>query len=264
MKRITLAVTAVCALALFVAASAGAAGWSTSLSVTNQVASSPVRGAGYPDVNGVPVPGNCGPGMMNSNRSESWIAVKPGTEDLVGASKFFFDKWSTFYNFSLGSYTIPAGKPSGNVQIPGYDCVTTGTQDMPPSWTNNTDPNVDFDTQGRAYQTTLPFNAYWTNLHPNGAIGAVYSDNLGKSWTVANGGKYLEYLNNQSSFAVGGYQDKQWVAVNHVATSPYRDHVYAMWSVFDGNSVKIHESISRDRGQTFTAPTQISVRSQTG
>ncbi|MDX6512626.1 MAG: repeat-like domain, partial [Gaiellaceae bacterium] len=42
------------------------------------------------------------------------------------------------------------------------------------------------------------------------------------------------------------------------------DHVYAMWSVFDGNSVKIHESISRDRGQTFTAPTQISVRSQTG
>ena len=36
---------------------------------------------------------------------------------------------------------------------------------MPPSWTNNTDPNVDFDTKGRAYQVTLPFNAFWANLH---------------------------------------------------------------------------------------------------
>jgi hypothetical protein len=44
---------------------------------------------------------------------------------------------------------------------------------MPPSWTPNTDPNADFDTQGRAYQATLPFNAYWTKLHPNGGVGVV-------------------------------------------------------------------------------------------
>ena len=51
-----------------------------------------------------------------------------------------------------------------------------GTQAMPPSWTNNTDPNVDFDTQGRVYQTTLPFNAYWAGgMHPNGAIDVSYS-----------------------------------------------------------------------------------------
>ena len=112
--------------------------------------------------------GNCGPGPYNSNRSESWIAVTPGTEDLVGASKFFFDRFSTFYNFHLGSYTISNGQPVGNNQVQGYDCTTVGTQDMPPSWTNNTDPNVAFDTKGRAYQVTLPFNAYWTNLHPNG------------------------------------------------------------------------------------------------
>ena len=37
---------------------------------------------------------------------------------------------------------------------------------------NNTDPNVDFDTKGRAYQLTLPFNPWWTNhLHPDAAIG---------------------------------------------------------------------------------------------
>ena len=32
---------------------------------------------------------------------------------------------------------------------------------MPPSWTDVTDPNVAFDTKGRVYQTTLPFNAFW-------------------------------------------------------------------------------------------------------
>ena len=47
---------------------------------------------------------------------------------------------------------------------------------MPPSWTHNTDPNVAFDTQGRAYQVTLPFNAFWQNLHPNAAIMLSYSD----------------------------------------------------------------------------------------
>src|SRR4051794_32501247 len=264
MKR-TLALTLVVLSATSVStAAAGAAGWSTSVPFTNRVASSPTTGGGYPDPSGAPSPGTCTSGRYDANRSESWVAVKPGTEDLVGASKFFFDRFSTFYNFHLGAYTIPGGTPSGNVQIPGYDCLSTGTQAMPPSWTNNTDPNVAFDTRGRAYQTTLPFNAYWTNLHPNGAIGLVYSDDLGRHWTVGNGGAYLELLNNQSSFASGGYQDKQWVAVDDAPASPYRDHVYAMWSVFDGNGVKIHEAVSRDRGLTFSAPVKISAPSQTG
>jgi hypothetical protein len=70
--------------------------WHQAVPVSNQVASSPVAGGGYPTPDGVYVPGRCGPGAMNSNRSESWIAVKRGTEDLVGTSKFFFDRYSTF------------------------------------------------------------------------------------------------------------------------------------------------------------------------
>src|SRR5947207_686866 len=66
-------------------------GWARVVPVRNVVASSPVAGGGYPDPGGAPVPGTCASGMMNSNRSESWVAVKPGTEDLVGTSKFFFD-----------------------------------------------------------------------------------------------------------------------------------------------------------------------------
>ena len=123
---------------------------------------------------------------------------------------------------------------------------------------------MDFDTQGRAYQVTLPFNAYWANMHPNGAIGAVYSDDLGRTWTVANGGHYLEFLSNQSSFAAGGFQDKQWVAVNHVPGSRYQDHVYAMWSVFNGHTSKIKVAVSRDRGQTFSNPKTITAPQETG
>ncbi|OLC57581.1 MAG: hypothetical protein AUH85_03005 [Chloroflexi bacterium 13_1_40CM_4_68_4] len=80
---------------------AGRGLWTGSVTFTNAVASTPVAGGGYPvpDGSNAPVPGTCGPQQLNSNHSESWIAVKPGTEDLVGSSKFFISKWSTFYNF---------------------------------------------------------------------------------------------------------------------------------------------------------------------
>lgn len=176
MKRIaTLAVLA----AAFVTAGASPAGgggggalWSASVPFTNVVATAPTTGGGYPVPPGsrVPEAGTCRAGPFDANHSESWLAVKPGTEDLVGSSKFFFDKYSTFYMFYLGATQILGGTPSGNNQVQGYDCISTGTQDMPPSWTDTTDPNVDFDTQGRVYQTMLPFNSFFdaTRLHPDG------------------------------------------------------------------------------------------------
>src|SRR5215471_10831598 len=119
-------------------------GWRSSVPFTNQVATTPVTGGGYPVPAGsrVPLAGTCGPGPLNANHSESWLAVKPGTDDLVGVSKFFFDRYSTFYMFYLGAYQIQAGTPSTNNQVQGYDCLSTGTQDMLPSWTGVTDPNA--------------------------------------------------------------------------------------------------------------------------
>lgn len=240
--------------------------WSASVRFTNQVASSPVSGGGYPVPPGAtaPEPGTCRPGDYNSNRSESWIAVKPGTEDLVGASKFFFETYSTFYDFHLGSYSIRNGKPITNNQVQGYDCISTGTQAMPPSWTNNTDPNVDFDTKGRVYQVTLPFNAYWVNLHPNSNIDISYSDDMGRTWVKGNGGEPLEHASNWSSLSFGRVEDKQWVAVNHNPNPPFQDHVYAAWAVFNGFSVEINVAVSRDRGQTFSKAVRLNPPQTTG
>jgi hypothetical protein len=233
----------------------------------NQVASSPATGGGYPVPAGqtAPAAGTCGRGTF-TNRSESWLAVKPGTEDLVGTSKFFFDRYSADYMFYVGAYQIPNGTPAGNNQVQGFDCISTGTQAMPPSWTNSTDPNAAFDSKGRVYQTMLPFNAFWggTHLHPDGAIYMSYSDDMGKQWTVGNGGQALRNASNSSATQLGDVADKQWVAVNHIVGSPYQDHVYAMWSVFEDNNTKIELAVSRDRGLTFSKAVTVTAPSQTG
>src|SRR3989454_1619108 len=247
-------------------------GWAGSVAFINQVASSPSSGGGYPIPPGsrVPVAGTCGPGPFNANFSESWIAVKPGTEDLVGSSKFFFDKYSTFYMFYLGATQIFGGTPSGNNQIQGYDCISTGTQDMPPSWTDTTDPNLDFDTTGRVYQTMLPFNSFFdaTKLHPDGEIDVSYSDDLGRTWVKGNGGRPLEPSNNASAKQAGHVEGKQWVAVNHLVGNAFQDHVYAAWAVFNGSSNgqggKVKMAVSRDRGQTFDSAGTVTPPSEVG
>jgi len=244
--------------------------WSSPGPVSNIVVSGATSGGGYPE--NPPVAGGCvgpSPDNFNANHSESHVTVKPGTEQLVGSSKFFFDKFSTIYNFYLGSYNIKNGS-HGNVLshsnniVQGYDCstITPGTlvQSMPPSWTNTTDPNVGFDTQGRVYQTMLPFNAFWTNLHPDGEITVSYSDDLGANWVTGNGGQALEQVPNSSSFQLGHVEDKQWVAVNHYPNNnqfgnKFQDHVYATWDIVDGNvgsTVKLRAAVSRDRGLTFS------------
>jgi hypothetical protein len=248
-------------LALLVSPPATAAGvasnglglWSSSVSVGNTVVSSPTTGGGYPQ--NFPTEGACRLGSYNANHSESEIAVKPGTETLVGSSKFFFEKFSTFYGFHLGSYNIPGANPSATTNniVQGYECATTGTQQMPPSWTDTTDPNVDFDTKGRVYQTMLPFNAFWTNLHPNGEITASFSDDLGAHWVTGNGGQALEMVPNSSSFSFH-FEDKQWIAVNHFAGSKFQDHVYSVWDLGNsaGNATEVREATSRDRGLSFS------------
>jgi hypothetical protein len=255
-RRPVVLVAAIAASLLVSAASTPAAtGWSVAVRFTNQVASAPFSGGGYPVPPGAtaPLAGTCRPGLYNSNRSESWLAVQPGTENLVGTSKVFFETFSTFYVFHLGSYTIVNGNPAGNNIVQGYECVSLGTQAMPPSWMNNTDPNVDFDTQGRAYQLTLPFNPWWTNhLHPDAAIGLSYSDDLGRTWILGNGGRYVDRVPRQSSKTLGGVEDKQWIAVNHIPGHPYQDHVYGAWAVFNGFTVKVRFARSQDRGQTMT------------
>ncbi|HEY6638322.1 MAG TPA: sialidase family protein [Solirubrobacterales bacterium] len=264
-RRLGLVAAVVAVASAALSPGSATAAWETPAG-TNTVVSQPSTGGGYPVPPGqtAPDPGTCRTGQYNSNFSESWLAVKPGTEDLVGTSKFFFETYSTFYDFHLGSFAISNGTPLAANQVQGYDCISTGTQAMPPSWTNNTDPNADFDTKGRVYQVTLPFNAFWANLHPNSNIAISYSDDMGRHWVKGNGGEPLEQFSNSTAKTLGRVEDKQWVAVNHIVGSPYQDHVYATWAVFNGQNTKLRVAVSRDRGQTFSDARTISTPSGTG
>src|SRR5207245_10321656 len=114
---------------------------------------------------------------------------------------------STLSTVAVRRDNLHSGAALNNTIAQGDDWPSGGTQAMPRSWTNTTDPNVDFDTEGRVYQTVLPFNAYWTNLHPNGEITVSYSDDLGDHWITGNGGQPLEKSPNESSFSFK-FEDK--------------------------------------------------------
>jgi hypothetical protein len=116
------------------------------------------------------------------------------------------------------------------------------------------------------HSLNLPFNAFWSGgMHPNGAIGLTYSDDNGRTWTVGNGGEYLDQLSNSNSITYGHVEDKQWVAVNNYVTSKYADHVYAMWTDFNGanGNGKIMVAVSQDRGNSFSTPIMLSAPGST-
>jgi hypothetical protein len=107
--------------------------WQASVTIENQVASQPTKCGGHPLSAGsiVPSAGRCRPGMYNANLSESWLAVRPGAEDLVGTSKIFFEKYSTFYMFRdrlvhhcmsavahIGLIDVCAAKPPKRYALP--------------------------------------------------------------------------------------------------------------------------------------------------
>ena len=81
MKGLVL-VTALAASVAF--AAPASADWNAPVG-TNVVADAPIAGGGYPVPPGAtkPDPGTCRAGLYNSNRSESWVTVKPGTSSVV-------------------------------------------------------------------------------------------------------------------------------------------------------------------------------------
>jgi hypothetical protein len=219
------------------------------LPFSEQVVSSPVSGGGYPGT--APAPGGCEEGLYDSNFSEASLALRPGSEQLVGGAKAYFSQWSTWKAQHTVSFAIDGGRASTHF-VGGYDCVTTGSQDMPPSWTNVTDPTGVWDTKGRVHQLTLPYNAYWGSVkEPNGDVGYVYSDDGGRTWVKGNGGQSVE-VGREPSVDSEFYLDKPWIAANQNPSSPWVDHVYGAWVLFTPTGAEVHTGVTRDRGATWT------------
>ena len=221
---------------------------------TERVVSGTMVAGGYPGAE--PAPGSCVAGRYDANYSETALARRPGTEQLVGGAKAYFGPYSTFKAQHTASFVI-GERTSSTHPVNGFDCVTAGTQDMPPSWTNVTDPNLEFDTRGRVHQVVLAFNAFWGTVDsPNGDVYGVWSDDGGRTWTTGNHGRPVEAGPDPSTQS-SNFLDKPWVTVQQDRRSRYRDHVYAAWVEFpsdDADPVEIHTAVSRDRGRSWSRP----------
>lgn len=118
------------------------------------------------------------------------------------------------------------------------------------------DPSVAFDSNGKVYFAGLGFDRA---APPNTvAVNRGTFDGGGNlTWSAP------VFINQTTSPST--LNDKEWIAVDHNAASPFRDRIYVTWTRFLFNAHNgaytqspIFFATSSDGGQTFSTPTAIS------
>ncbi len=132
--------------------------------------------------------------------------------------------------------------------IPGVEHLTGGPYD------GGGDPAVAFDSRGHVYYAGLGFNRNDPASGVEVSRGTIAGGTL--TWSQPS---WVTQTNNKAVF-----NDKEWIAADHYAASPFRDRVYVSYTRFiftpKGNYVQspIFTSYSSDGGQTFSPPQSIS------
>jgi hypothetical protein len=130
--------------------------------------------------------------------------------------------------------------------IPGVNRLAGGQYDA------GGDPAVTFDSRGAVYYAGLGFNR---SIPPNTVtVNRGTFDGAGNlSWSAPT------FINATTSPAI--FNDKEWIAADANASSPFRDRVYVTWTRFIFNAATgayvqspIFEAHSSDGGATFSAP----------
>jgi hypothetical protein len=133
--------------------------------------------------------------------------------------------------------------------IPGVERLVGGIYDA------GGDPSVAFDSQGNVYYAGLGFNR--TSPPNTVAVNKGTFDGGGTlSWSPPT------FINQTTSPST--LNDKEWIAVDSHASSPFRDRVYVTWTRFlfsagTGAYVQspIFSAYSTDGGATFSTPKSI-------
>ncbi len=208
--------------------------------------------------------------MAGAPQNETAIAVDPNNPNriLAGANDYVTRTWpctigitpcSALGDGYSGTYfSNDGGQTWGNVAtdpdhlgtlIPGVNRLAGGPYDA------GGDPAVAFDSQGNAYYAGLGFDR---TAPPNTvAVNRGTFDESGQlTWA-------LPTFINQTT-APSTLNDKEWIAADWHASSPFRDRVYVSWTRFvfnprNGRYVQspIFLAFSADGGQTFSEPQSI-------
>jgi hypothetical protein len=203
-------------------------------------------------------------------QNETAIAVDPNNPDRIvaGANDYVSRTWSctisgtpcsalgdaysgTYFSNDGGqTWCCTATDPTHlGTLIPGVEHLTGGPYDA------GGDPSVAFDSRGNVYYAGLGFNR--TSAPNTVTVSRGTFDAGGAlSWSAPT------FINPTTSPAT--LNDKEWIAVDHNATSPFRDHVYVTWTryLFSASSGAYVQSpiffaSSSDGGQTFSSPKSI-------
>jgi hypothetical protein len=204
-------------------------------------------------------------------QNETAIAVDPNRPGRIvaGANDYVTRTWSctvggtpcsalgdaysgTYYSDDGGQTWCCASSDPQHLGtlIPGVNRLAGGQYDA------GGDPAVAFDSRGTVYYAGLGFNR---NSAPNTVAvnRGTFSGAGALSWSQPT------FINATTSPSV--LNDKEWIAADWHATSPFRDRVYVTWTRFlfnasNGNYTQspIFEAHSSDGGRTFSAPKAIS------
>jgi hypothetical protein len=182
----------------------------------------------------------------NDYVTRTWTCTLPGGIPCSARG----DAYSgTYFSNDGGKTWCCASKLDGSSQgtlIPGVDHLSGGPYDA------GGDPAVTFDSQGNAYYAGLGFDR---TAPPNTvAVNRGTFDAGGHlSWSAPT------FINPTTSPST--LNDKEWIAADANAGSPFRDRVYVTWTRFifnpsNGRYVQspIMEAHSSDGGRTFSDP----------
>jgi hypothetical protein len=199
-------------------------------------------------------------------QNETAIAVDPNNPNRVvaGMNDYVTRTWScfisgtpcsalgdaysgTYFSNDGGStWCCVSSDPSHlGTLIPGVERLTGGIYDA------GGDPAVAFDSQGHVYYAGLGFNR---TTPPNTVtVSKGTFSGSGLTWSAPT------FIN--ATTAPSTLNDKEWIAVDSHASSPFRDRVYVTWTRFlfnahNGAYVQspIAFAYSKDGGATFSAP----------
>jgi hypothetical protein len=217
-------------------------------------------------------------------QNETAIAVDPNNPNRIvgGANDYVTRTWpctvngtpcsalgdgysGTYYSNDGGSTWCCNSNPNSNYTpttdpaqigtlIPGVEHLVGGPYDA------GGDPSLAFDSHGHVYYAGLGFNraAIVSNGNSTVAVNTGTFDGSGHlTWSAPT------FINTETSPAI--LNDKEWIAVDSHASSPFRDRIYVTWTrfLFDANNGNYVQSpiffvYSTDGGATFSTPKSIS------
>ncbi len=168
-------------------------------------------------------------GSQSSARSESDIRINYwNPSQIIGASNNISGS-----GFQAQFYSLDGGATWGQTSLPAYG-----------SDAFNSDPTVDWTSDGTAWSSTMGINSAGTVL----AVRMFKSTDQGRTWTFDG--------------TISGSQtntDKQQVWIDHSASSAYKDYIYAIWH--NGNPAFMNR---RSASGWLATPIQVSGSETTG